>query len=413
MASLRPQILELIRHTSSGLPEDVLDALAGARDKEEEGSRAWSTFELMISNVEEARKASAPICQDTGTLIFYVDYGPDMSAHALEKDIVEAVREATKKSYLRPNAVDSITGANSGDNVGKGSPYIHFHARKEKGVRVRLMMKGGGCENVGGQYSLPDERIGAGRDLDGIRRCIIDAVQKAQGYGCAPGTIGVGVGGDRVTSYMESKEQLFRPLHDTNPDATLEALEKELTGSLQGLNIGPMGFGGKTTVLGVKIGARHRVPASFFVSISYMCWAYRKGELQVKGSKALLDGRSLPMALPGKKKVAVAAAGKAAKKAAAAPAKKAAAAARKAAPKKAAGKTAVAKKAAASATKAGAKKAPAKKSIAVKAPPAKKAAAKKAAAKPPKAAVKKPAAKKGPAVEIPSRRARRNKLPVL
>lgn len=293
MASLRPQILELIRHTSSGLPEDVLDALARARDKEDKGSRAWSTFELMIQNVEEARKASAPICQDTGTLIFYVDYGPDQSPHQLQEDIVACVREATKNSWLRPNAVDSITGTNSGDNVGKGSPYIHFEARKEAGVRIRLMMKGGGCENVGGQYSLPDESIGAGRDLDGIRRCIIDAVQKAQGYGCAPGTVGVGVGGDRVTSYMESKEQLFRGLYDENPDATLAALEAELTDSLQGLNIGPMGFGGKTTVLGVKIGARHRVPASFFVSISYMCWAYRKGELTVDGGRALLDGKPL------------------------------------------------------------------------------------------------------------------------
>src|SRR5690606_20623330 len=332
MATLRAQLLELIRHTSSGLPEDVLDALAAARDKEPEGSRAWSTFELMIQNVEAARDASAPICQDTGTLIFYVDYGPDHAAHQLEKDIVAAVREATKKTWLRPNAVDPITGKNSGDNTGNGSPYIHFHARREKGVRVRLMMKGGGCENMGAQYSLPDESIGAGRDLDGIRRCIIDAVQRAQGFGCAPGTVGVGVGGDRVTSYIESKEQLFRPLQDANPDATLDALEKELQVSLQRLGIGPMGFGGKTTVLGVKIGARHRVPASFFVSISYMCWAYRKGELLVKGSRATVDGEPIPHGPPAKR-VARAAASKRARKAAAKrPARKAAA-------KRAAGKT--------------------------------------------------------------------------
>ena len=398
MASLRPHIVELIRHTSSGLPEDVLDALAGARDSEPEGSRAWSTFELMISNVEAARQASAPICQDTGTLIFYVDYGPDHTAHQLEKDIVAAVREATKRAYLRPNAVDSITGVNSGDNVGKGSPYIHFHARRERGVRVRLMMKGGGCENVGAQYSLPDESIGAGRDLDGIRRCIIDAVQKAQGYGCAPGTVGVGVGGDRVTSYIESKEQLFRPLRDVNPDPVLEDLEQELLGSLQGLNIGPMGFGGKTTVLGVKIGARHRVPASFFVSISYMCWAYRKGELSVKGAKAVLDGHPLAVPVPAAKK----------------------AAAKKAVAKKAVAKKAVAKKAVAKkpvAKKAVAKKPVAKKAVAKK-PVAKKPVAKKPVAKKPVA--KKPVAKKavdkktaGPAVQVASRRARRNKLNVL
>lgn len=301
MASLKPQILELIRRTSSGLPDDVVQALARARDGEEAGSRAWSTFDLMIQNVEAAREASAPICQDTGTLIFYVDHGPDYSPHALEKDIVAAVREATRRAYLRPNSVDSITGENSGDNTGPGSPYVHFHARKEKGVRIRLMMKGGGSENMGAQYSLPDERIGAGRDLDGVRRCIIDAVQRAQGFGCAPGTIGVGIGGDRITSYIESKEQLFRDLGDVNPDPRLAALEDELSRSLQGLRIGPMGFGGRTTVLGVKIGARNRVPASFFVAITYMCWAYRKGTLEVKGGRARLDGRPLDAPAPARK----------------------------------------------------------------------------------------------------------------
>ena len=379
MNSLRPQILELIRHTSSGLPGDVLDALAEARDKEEPGSRAWSTFELMIANVEAARQASAPICQDTGTLIFYVDYGPDHTAHQLEKEIVASVREATRRSFLRPNAVDPITGQNSGDNVGRGSPYIHFHARKAKGVRIRLMMKGGGCENVGTQYSLPDESIGAGRDLDGIRRCIIDAVQKAQGYGCAPGTVGIGVGGDRVTSYIESKEQLFRPLQDVNPDPTLAALEQELTGSLQGLNIGPMGFGGNTTVLGVKIGARHRVPASFFVSVSYMCWAYRKGELKVSGDRATLDGYRLPS------------------------------------PKRVAAKTAAKRTAAKVATKATAKGAAAKSAAkAATKPTAKRTAAKSAAKAATKTSARRSTAKPtGPAVQIPSRQSPRRKLRVL
>jgi fumarate hydratase class I len=298
MASLQPMILELIRHTSCGLPEDVLDELAKARDREDEGSRAWSTFERMIQNMEAAREADAPICQDTGTLIFYVDHGPDQSPHTLRRDIVAAVREATQKAYLRPNAVCSITGENSGDNVGVGSPYIHFEQREEPGLRIRLMMKGGGCENVGAQYSLPDESIQAGRDLDGVRRCIIDAVQKAQGFGCAPGTVGVGVGGDRVTSYIESKEQLFRMLQDENPIPALATLEAELTDSLQSLGIGPMGFGGKTTILGVKIGARHRVPASFFVSISYMCWAYRRGELEIQGDEITLSGRKMEGGLP-------------------------------------------------------------------------------------------------------------------
>jgi len=291
--ALAPAMLELIRHTSSGLGKDVLLALAQARDREEVGSRAHNTFSLMLENVRRARAESLPICQDTGTLIFYVDYGPEVSPFAVEDAVHQAVREATALSYLRPNTVDSVSGKNLADNVGLGSPYVHLHPQREPGLRVRLMMKGGGCENVGAQYALPDGRLGADRDLDGVRRCIIDAVQKAQGFGCAPGTVGVAIGGDRVLGYVESKEQLFRPLQDRNPDATLDALEQELTVSLNTLGIGPMGWGGKTTILGVKIGQRARVPASFFVSVSYMCWAYRKGELERRGEGWLLDGEPL------------------------------------------------------------------------------------------------------------------------
>ena len=298
-------LVELIRHTSSGLGKDVIAAIERARQGEDPGSRAHTTFGLMLDNVKRARELSAPICQDTGTLIFYVDYGPELSPFEVEDAIKEAVRRATAKAYLRPNTVDSITGQNIAENIGPGSPYIHLHPKREAGLRVRLMMKGGGCENVGAQYSLPDASTGAGRDLDGVRRCIIDAVQKAQGFGCAPGTVGVGVGGDRVTSYIESKEQLFRPLEDANPDPKLDAIEKELTSSLNSLGIGPMGWGGKTTILGVKIGHRARVPASFFVSISYMCWAYRKGELTRKDGVWSLDGAGLALKQPEGQRLAV------------------------------------------------------------------------------------------------------------
>ncbi len=295
---LVPALVELLRHTSCGLAKDVLEALAVARDREEVGSRAHNTFSLMLENVRRAREASVPICQDTGTLIFYVDYGPEVSPFDVEDAIQQAVREATRLSYLRPNTVDSVSGKSLSDNVGLGSPHLHLHPQRRAGLRVRLMMKGGGCENVGAQYALPDGRLGADRDLDGVRRCIIDAVQKAQGFGCAPGTVGVCIGGDRVIGYTESKEQLFRPLQDRNPDAGLDALEQELTTSLNGLGIGPMGWGGKTTILGVKIGQRARLPASFFVSISYMCWAYRKGELRREGDRWLLDGEPLQPAPP-------------------------------------------------------------------------------------------------------------------
>jgi len=186
------------------------------------------------------------------------------------------VRLATEKGWLRQNSVDSLTGANAGTNVGPGHPSIHFEPTREDTVEVRLMLKGGGCENVGAQYALPDTALGAGRDLAGVRRCVLDAVMKAQGKGCGPGILGVCVGGDRGSGYAASKEQLLRPMDDTNPNPELAALEASLVDEANRLGIGPMGFGGTTTLLGVKIGVLNRLPASYFVSVSYMCWAHRR-----------------------------------------------------------------------------------------------------------------------------------------
>jgi fumarate hydratase, class I len=146
-------------------------------------------------------------------------------------------------------------------------------------LTIELMLKGGGCENVGAQYSLPNDELGAGRDLAGVRKVVLDAVQKAQGQGCAPGILGVAVGGDRGSSYYTSKEVLFQSMDETNPDPQLAQLENRLTDESNQLGIGPMGFGGQTTVLGAKITSLNRLPASFFVTVSYMCWAYRRRKM--------------------------------------------------------------------------------------------------------------------------------------
>jgi fumarate hydratase class I len=283
---LQDALVELIRRASTNLPPDQMAALRRAADTEPRDSMAQQTFEMMIANAEAAATSSTPTCQDTGTLLFYVDYGPEYRQKELREELQAAAAAATRLSYLRPNAVDSRSGKNSGDNSGIGAPYIHFDEAEEPGLRVRLMLKGGGSENVGRQYTVPDSEIGAGRDLDGVRKCIIDAVFKAQGYGCAPGIIGVGIGGDRMSSFLASKESLFRKVDDINPDAELAKLEKQLTAECNTLGIGPMGFGGSTSVLGVKLNFRHRVPASFFVSISYMCWANRKATLLYRDGTA-------------------------------------------------------------------------------------------------------------------------------
>ncbi len=286
---LSDSFLELIRRASTTLPPDVEKAMSQAIELEGEGASAASSLALMLENARQASEGSTPICQDTGALLFFVECGPDYRQKEIEEAARAATIAATEKYYLRPNAVDSVTGKNSGNNLGEAFPYFHFDQRDEPGLRVRLMLKGGGSENVGAQYKLPDGRLKAGRDLEGVRRCVIDAVFNAQGKGCAPGVIGVGVGGDRGTSYLGSKEQLLRDLGDTNPDATLAELETQLFTELNQLGIGPSGFGGKTTVLGVKIGKLHRLPACFFVSVTYVCWAYRKAAMTVEGGEVTYD----------------------------------------------------------------------------------------------------------------------------
>jgi fumarate hydratase class I len=239
-----------------------------------------------LKNVQMARENSTPICQDTGTPLFYVQYPEGWSTRRLREQIQQAVAQATQRAYLRPNAVDSLTGANTGDNLGDNHfPTIHFEEVDGDTLTIELMLKGGGCENVGAQYSLPNSVLGAGRDLEGVRKVSLDAVQKAQGKGCAPGILGIAIGGDRGSSFAASKETLLRQLDDSNSDPELAALEERLTDESNQLGIGPMGFGGKTTVLGTKITATHRLPASYFVSVSYMCWAYRRRRMTVDGDQ--------------------------------------------------------------------------------------------------------------------------------
>jgi fumarate hydratase class I len=290
MRDLTEEILELIRFTSTNLPEDVEKALREAYAREEPGSAAHGALETILANVEMTRRNSTPICQDTGTPIFFVRYPEGWSPRRLREQIKEAVALATRKNYLRPNAVDSLSGKNTGNNLGdQHFPVIHFEECDGEELTIELMLKGGGCENVGRQYSLPDNAIKAGRDLEGVRRAALDAVWQAQGEGCAPGFLGISIGGDRGTSYIASKEALLRKVDDPNPNPDLAGLEERITREANQLGIGPMGFGGKATVLGTKIIATHRLPASFFVTVSYMCWAYRRRKMTVRGEQVTYE----------------------------------------------------------------------------------------------------------------------------
>ena len=287
---LTEKILELIRRTSSSLPADVEERLKAAVEKEAPGSAARGALETIMKNIELSRAQSTPICQDTGTPIFYVHYPEGWSTRKLKEQIRAALADATKKSYMRPNAVDAVYDKNSGNNLGGDDfPYIHFEEVEGDELTIELMLKGGGCENVGAQYSLPDSRLGAGRDLAGVRKVVLDAVQRAQGQGCAPGILGVSIGGDRGTGYIKSKEVLYDKIGTRNPDPKLAALEEQLTREANELGIGPMGFGGQTTVIDTKITGLSRLPASYFVSVSYMCWAYRRRKMVVRGEEVEYD----------------------------------------------------------------------------------------------------------------------------
>ncbi|HST19593.1 MAG TPA: FumA C-terminus/TtdB family hydratase beta subunit [Blastocatellia bacterium] len=280
MQSFKDSIIKLITETSTNLPPDVRAAMAEAVAAENPATSAGTALSVIATNIDMACDKEGPICQDTGMPTFEIKTPVGANQIVMKREIREAIAEATRRGKLRPNSVDSITGTNSGDNLGPGTPVMHFDQwENDDEIEIKLLLKGGGCENKNIQYSLPAtlEHLGkAGRDLDGIRKCILHAVWQAQGQGCSAGAIGVSIGGDRTSGYQHAKEQLFRTLDDTNTNEQLAALEDYVMKAANTLNIGTMGFGGGVTLIGCKIGALNRLPASFFVSVAYDCWAFRR-----------------------------------------------------------------------------------------------------------------------------------------
>lgn len=275
---LRSAIEALIRKASTSMPPDVEDAIRlGLSRETAEGSKA--VLETVMENIHAAREGRSPVCQDTGFPTFWFRFPEGTSIRMLKEITLEALAKVTGEGLMRPNAVDPVTGRNSGTNIGDSFPAFYFEEHDEPTITVRLLLKGGGSENMSSQYRLPDPGLKAGRDLEGVRKVVLDAVHKAQGFGCSPGIIAVGIGGDRAGSLVLAKRQLLRILGTTNPDPMLADLEDRLFDQLNQLGIGAMGFGGDTTVLGVRIGKAHRHPACFFVSIAYGCWALRRGLL--------------------------------------------------------------------------------------------------------------------------------------
>jgi fumarate hydratase class I len=280
MQAFFDSVVTLIVQTSTNLPPDVRAAMKVALAEEPAATQSGQALSIIAQNIDQAAECEGAICQDTGMPTFEVKTPVGVNQIAIKKQIRDAVAAATKRGKLRPNSVDSITGENSGTNLGPGTPILHFEQwENDEEIEVKLILKGGGCENMNAQYSLPAELPNLGRadrTLEGVRKCILHAVWNAQGKGCAPGAVGVCIGGDRTSGYVHAKEQLFRTLDDVNGDARLAALEASIMGEVNKLGIGTMGFGGRVSLIGCKVGTLNRLPASFFVSVAYDCWAFRR-----------------------------------------------------------------------------------------------------------------------------------------
>jgi fumarate hydratase class I len=279
MMNLRDAIVKLYKKAATSLPSDIEAALRHAHEKEEAGSKAKATLSVILENIRVARETERPICQDTGVPVFFIKVPIGISHLELKSVIIGATRIATEKVPLRANAVDILTDKNSGDNTGIGFPVIYLEETKGKKITIDLMLKGSGCENAGQLYKLPVEELKAERDLEGVRKCVLDTVYKAQGKGCPPYIIGVGIGASKDQVTKLAKEQLLRRIKDKNKHEVLSGLEKRLLRDINQLGIGPLGLGGKTTAIGVKIGVNHRHPASYFVDVSVSCWADRRARL--------------------------------------------------------------------------------------------------------------------------------------
>jgi len=266
----------LIKQAVIYLPEDVKKALKRAYDKETSQS-GKTQLKAILDNIELAEKYKAPICQDTGTIIFYIQAGAEVKhLDKIEEALTKATRKATKEIPLRPNAVDPFTQKNSGDNTGRFIPYINWEIVPGNNLELTVMTKGGGSENV-----CTTGMLVPGEGINGLKKFVIETVIKAGSQPCPPTILGVAMGGGADIAMKLAKKALLRPLDQPNPNPEIAKLEKELYEAANMTGIGPMGLGGKTTVLGVHVEYAFRHPASFPAAVAFNCWAARRATARI------------------------------------------------------------------------------------------------------------------------------------
>jgi fumarate hydratase subunit alpha len=266
----------IIKQAVIYIPDDVKKALKKAL-AEETSETGKTQLKAMLDNIDLAEKYKAPVCQDTGTLIFYVKAGAQARGlDKVEDALIQATRRATKEVPLRPNAVNPFTQKNSGDNTGRCIPYVNWEIVSGDAIEITVMTKGGGSENVclGGM-------IVPGEGINGLKKFVVDAVIKAGSQPCPPNILGVAIGGGADISMKLAKKALLKPLDKPNEDPELAKLEKDIFEAVNMTGIGPMGLGGKTTILGVHIDYAYRHPASFPAAVAFNCWAARHSTAKV------------------------------------------------------------------------------------------------------------------------------------
>jgi fumarate hydratase subunit alpha len=258
------------------LPEDVKQALKQAY-AEETSETGKTQLKAILDNIELAEKYQAPVCQDTGTIIFYVKAGAKAkNLDKIEEALINATRKATKEVPLRPNSVDPFTQKNSGDNTGRYIPFLHWEIVPGDSLELTVMTKGGGSENV-----CVTGMLVPGEGIKGLKKFVVDAVIKAGAQPCPPNILGVAIGGGTDIAIKLAKKALLKPLHEANENPEIAKLEKEIFEAANMTGIGPMGLGGKTTVLGVHVDYAFRHPASFPAAVAFNCWAARRASARI------------------------------------------------------------------------------------------------------------------------------------
>ena len=268
--------IKLLQLAVTELPQDVKDALQRAY-REEENEVGKAQLDAMLKNVELAEKTRTPMCQDTGVVIFYVKAGSKVDGlDQIEGALRKATARATKEMPLRPNTVDPFTQKNTGDNTGRFIPYIHWEVVPGDTLEIAVLPKGGGSENVSALGMLSPSQ-----GIKGLKKFVVDTVINAGAKPCPPTILGVAVGGGAEIAMNLAKATLLKPLDQPNPDPELAKLEQELRKAANSTGIGPMGLGGKTTVLDVKVDYAHRHPASYPVAVVVQCWAARRASARI------------------------------------------------------------------------------------------------------------------------------------